>query len=65
VNVLSLLQNGRMDKSHNKIFSVSVLIGVLLVSLLGGLALVVRSLRNVGLTLVLDLKKDDTGEKKY
>jgi len=49
----------------NKIISTSILIGVLLISLLGGLALVVRSLRNVSLTLNLDLKKDDTGEKKY
>jgi len=54
-----------MDKTQNRIISSGILIGILLTALLGGLALVIRSLRNVSLTLNLDLKKDDTGEKKY
>jgi hypothetical protein len=54
-----------MDSSSKKIFSTSALIGTILTTLLGGLALVVRSLRNVNLTLYLELKKDDKAEKKY
>jgi len=36
-----------------------------LLSLLVGLAYVVRSLKNVKLTLHLKLKRDDRAEKKY
>lgn len=50
-----------MDKPGTKILSVSALIGVLLVSLLGGLAWL---LRNTTLTLFLDLKKGDNAEKQ-
>jgi hypothetical protein len=53
-----------MDPSK-KIVSTSILIGVLLASLLGGLALLVRSLRNAEVKLDLDLKKDDSAKKKY
>lgn len=48
-----------MDKGPNKIASTAILIGVLLATLLGGLALVLRSLRNTRLSLLLDLKKND------
>lgn len=51
--------------AFKKILATAALIGVTLVALLGGLALVVRSLRNVQLSLHLDLKKDDKAEKKY
>lgn len=54
-----------MNDTSKKTLAVSVLIGTILVTLLGGLAFVVRSLRNVDLTLFLELKKDDTREKKY
>lgn len=47
----------------NRLLAVSVLIGTTILTLLGGLALVARSLRNVDLTLFLELKKDDTREK--
>jgi hypothetical protein len=54
-----------MFKPSNKMMQSSFPIGVTLVALLGGLAVVVRSLRNVHLSLYLDLKKDDNAEKKY
>jgi hypothetical protein len=54
-----------MDEPSKKILSSGVLVGIVLVTLLGGLALVVRSLRNVELKLNLELKKDDAAEKKY
>lgn len=41
-----------------------LVVGVLLALLLG-LAYVVRSLKNVELTLNLNLKRDDRAEKKY
>ena len=50
---------------HRKIMASAALIGITLGALLGGLALVVRSLRNVHLSLYLDLKKDDKAEQKY
>ncbi len=53
------------DSSPNKRISIGILVALILTSLLGGLALVLKSLRNINLTLLLDLKKDDTGEKKY
>jgi hypothetical protein len=56
------VDHGVMFDSSNtsyKLISTSVLIVSILLSLLGGLALVVRSLRNVNLTLFLELKKDD------
>lgn len=56
-----------MDKEapHKKILASAVVVGVTLVALLGGLALVVRALKNVDLKLDLELKKDDKAEKKY
>ena len=54
-----------IDVASHKILTTSVLVGTILVTLLGGLSLVVRSLRNVDLTLFLDLKRDDKAEKKY
>lgn len=45
------------NKGMNKILSTGVLIGVVLVALLGGLALVVLSLRNASLLLSLDIKR--------
>jgi hypothetical protein len=53
------------DETPNKLLSTAVLIGAILLTLLGGLALVVRSLRNVELKLNLELKKDDKAQKKY
>lgn len=53
------------DQSSRKLLSSGALISAILLSLLGGLALVVRSLRNVDLTLLLNLKRDDKGDKKY
>jgi hypothetical protein len=46
-----------------KILSSAVLIGVTLGALLGGLALVLRALRNTDLKLDLELKQDDPSEK--
>jgi hypothetical protein len=58
--------NGGMDDgASNKVLSTAFLVGAILLTLLGGLALVVRSLRNVELKLNLELKKDDKAEKKY
>lgn len=55
-----------MDEAPSKkILSSGVLIGIVLIALLGGLALVVRALRNVDLKLDLELKKDDEAERKY
>jgi hypothetical protein len=54
-----------MDKPSNKIFSTTVLVCVTLLSLFGGVAAVIRSLRKMNLTLLLELKKDDKREKKY
>lgn len=48
-----------------KILSTGGLIMAILLSLLLGLAYVVRSLKNVKLTLHLKLLRDDKGEKKY
>jgi hypothetical protein len=53
------------DETPNKLLSTAVLIAAILLTLLGGLALVVRSLRNVELKLNLELKKDDKAQKKY
>jgi len=53
------------EEPHKKILASAAVVGVALLALLGGLALVVRSLRNVELNLDLELKKDDKGEKKY
>jgi hypothetical protein len=46
-----------------KLLSTGALMGAILLSLLGGLALVVRSLRNVDLTLLLNLKRDDKAKR--
>ena len=54
-----------MDDSSKKILTSGLLVGIVLTALLGGLALVVRSLRNVELKLNLELKKDDSKDKKY
>ena len=54
-----------VDRSSRKVLSTSVLIVAILGALLGGLAYVVRSLKNVDLTLLLILKRDDKAEKKY
>lgn len=48
-----------------KILSVGGLVVGILLALLVGLAYVVRSLKNVKLTLHLKLKRDDRAEKKY
>jgi len=48
-----------------KILSTGGLIMSVLLSLLLGLAYVVRSLKNVKLSLKLNLKRDDRAEKKY
>ena len=60
-----LHKNGDMDDSSKKILTSGLLVGIVLTALLGGLALVVRSLQNVELKLNLELKKDDSKEKKY
>jgi len=54
-----------VDDSSQKLLATSVLIVVILGALLGGLAYVVRSLKNVELTLLLNLRRDDKAEKKY
>lgn len=55
----------RPDVTSRKILSTGILIGVVLTSLLGGLALVVRALRNVDLGLNLSLKKDDRAKQEF
>gem|GEM_PF-2721228 len=47
-----------MNNSIGKLLAVSALIGTILLTLLGGLALVIHSLRRVNLTLLLDLNKN-------
>lgn len=56
---IDLLVVGFLSIYMNRLLAVSVLIGTTILTLLGGLALVARSLRNVDLTLFLELKKDD------
>jgi hypothetical protein len=53
------------EEPSKKILATSALIGATLLALLGGLALVVRALRNVDLDLDLNLKKDDASEQKF
>jgi hypothetical protein len=53
------------DEPSRKLLSKAVLMIAILGALLGGLAFVVRSLKNVELTLLLVLKRDDKAEKKY
>lgn len=53
-----------VDPSKKILSSGGLVMGVLLALLLG-LAYVVRSLKNVELTLNLNLKRDDRAEKKY
>jgi len=48
-----------------KLLAAAGLVTAILLSLLLGLAYVVRSLKNVKLTLHLKLKRDDKAEKKY
>jgi hypothetical protein len=59
------LPNSTKEDAPKKMMSVGALVSSILLALLGGLALVVRSLRNVSLNLHLNLKKDDKAEKKY
>jgi hypothetical protein len=58
-------QENSLDDKSKKVLATGVTASVILVSLLGGLALVVRALKNVNLNLFLELKKDDKAEKKY
>jgi hypothetical protein len=60
-----MLPSSNKPTEPKKLLSVGGLVSSILVALLGGLALVVRSLRNVNLELHLNLKKDDKAEKKY
>jgi hypothetical protein len=53
------------DTSARKLLATAGLLMAVQLSLLLGLAYVVRSLKNVKLTLRLKLKRDDRGEKKY
>jgi hypothetical protein len=53
------------SEAPKKLLSTGFLVGSILVTFLSGLALVVRSLRNIKLTLYFKLKKDDKAEKKY
>jgi hypothetical protein len=46
-----------MDTPASKITATGLMVGMVLVTLLGGLALVVRSLRNAEINV--ELKKDD------
>ena len=61
--------SGALEKvaggAPGKIVSTGGLLMVTLLSLLLGLAYVVRSLKNVKLNLLLGLKRDDRAEKKY
>jgi hypothetical protein len=59
------LPNSTKEDAPKKMLSVGGLVSSILLALLGGLALVVRSLRNVSLNLHLNLKKDDKAQKKY
>jgi len=45
-----------MDNRPNKIISAAILIGVLLATLLGGLALVLQSLKGISLSLRLKIQ---------
>jgi hypothetical protein len=65
MTMYSMDNEDNTDETPNKLLSTAVLIGAILLTLLGGLALVVRSLRNVELKLNLELKKDDKAQKKY
>jgi hypothetical protein len=53
------------DNPSSKILSTGGLLMAILLSLLFGLAYVVRSLKNVKLTLHLKLLRDDKSQKKY
>jgi hypothetical protein len=53
------------NNAAKKILSAGVLTGIVLVTLLGGFAFLVRSLKNVELKLNLELKRDHKAEKKY
>lgn len=53
------------ESTPAKLFSAAGLLMTILLSLLLGLAYVVRSLKNVKLSLLLKLKRDDRAEKKY
>jgi hypothetical protein len=57
--------DGNPSGAPKKILSAGGLVMTILLSLLLGLAVVVRSLRNVKLTLRLKLLRDDRAEKKY
>jgi hypothetical protein len=59
------LPKSTKEDAPKKMLSVGGLVSSILLALLGGLALVVRSLRNVSLNLHLNLKKDDKAQKKY
>jgi hypothetical protein len=65
MTMYSMDNEDNTDETPNKLLSTAVLIAAILLTLLGGLALVVRSLRNVELKLNLELKKDDKAQKKY
>jgi len=58
-------QSKPKETSALRILSTGGLLMATLLSLLVGLAYVVRSLKNVKLTLHLKLKRDDRAEKKY
>jgi hypothetical protein len=49
----------KRDLTTRKILSTGILVGVILTALFGGLALIVRALRNVDLGLNLSLKKNN------
>ena len=60
------LTNGkktRPNMTSRKILSTGILVGVILTALLGGLALVVRALRNMEINL--RLKKDDRAKQEF
>ena len=53
------------DNKANKIIVSGTTIGITLLSSLGGLALVTRALRSIGLKLSLELKGYDPTDKKH
>lgn len=65
MNLPSLFKSQPREPLSRKVLSTGGLIAATLLSLLLGLAFVVRSLKNVKLVLHLKLKKDDKAEKKY
>lgn len=64
-NTAAQVSKNITESTPAKLLSSSGLLMAILLSLLFGLAYIVRSLKNVKLSLLLKLKRDDRAEKKY